>query len=350
VPAVLLDYARAQVAAGHVVHAAVASPVVEAASAAGAVAHVWDATRSPGRATREETRRLAAIIAAVDPDLAHLHSAKAGLAGRLALRGRRPTVFQPHAWSFEAVGGPVRVGATAWERYAVRWTHRLLCVSEAEAAAGAAAGIRGKALVVPNGIDLARHRPGDRAAARSRLGLEEDRPVAVCLGRVAEQKGQDLVLEAMPAVRAACPEARVVMGGDGPCRAEWEGRGVAGVDWVGAVSWPGEWFAAADVVVVPSRWEAMALVPLEAMAAARSVVAFDVAGVAESVPDGAGAVVPAGDVPGLAAALVERLRDRPGTDAEGLVGRDHVERHHDATRAAARVLADYAEVIARGGG
>jgi hypothetical protein len=53
------------------------------------------------------------VVEEVRPDLVHAHSAKAGLAGRLAVRGRIPTVFQPHAWSFEAVGGVTAALASA---------------------------------------------------------------------------------------------------------------------------------------------------------------------------------------------------------------------------------------------
>ncbi|NEA48622.1 glycosyltransferase, partial [Streptomyces sp. SID10815] len=70
----------------------------------------------------------------VRPDLVHAHSAKAGLAGRLAVRGRIPTVFQPHAWSFEAVGGATAALALRWERWGTRWAARTVCVSEAERA------------------------------------------------------------------------------------------------------------------------------------------------------------------------------------------------------------------------
>jgi Glycosyl transferase 4-like domain len=68
-----------------------------AVTAAGARFSPWNARRSPGPRTFLETRSLAHLIASADPELVHLHSSKAGLAGRLALRGRRPTLFQPHS-------------------------------------------------------------------------------------------------------------------------------------------------------------------------------------------------------------------------------------------------------------
>ena len=67
--------------------------------------HEWSATRSPGLATLGEVRSLVRTLRAVQPDVVHLHGSKAGLAGRLAVRGRIPTIFQPHLWSFQADPG-----------------------------------------------------------------------------------------------------------------------------------------------------------------------------------------------------------------------------------------------------
>jgi glycosyltransferase involved in cell wall biosynthesis len=106
-----------------------------------------------------------------------------------------------------------------------------------------------------------------------------------------------------------------------------------------------DWLAAADVVVAPSRWEGMALVPLEAMACARSVVATDVAGMAEAVPVEAGAIVPLGDRSALAAALGARLADSPRADAEGAAGRAHVVSNCDAAQASAAIADIYARLL-----
>ena len=98
-----------------------------------------------------ETRRLRRIVEGVDPDVVHLHSSKAGMAGRLAVRGRRPTIFQPHAWSFDAVRGPVRAASLAWERFAQRWTTELVCVSLSERVAGERHGISAPVTLALNG-------------------------------------------------------------------------------------------------------------------------------------------------------------------------------------------------------
>lgn len=336
------DLAAAQVRAG--LEVLVACPdggrLAADLAAAGVPRAAWAATRSPGPGVPGETRRLAAVIRDAAPDVVHLHSAKAGLAGRLALRGRLPTVFQPHAWSFDAVTGPVRTATLAWERLGARWTTLLICVSEAERAAGEAAGIAvGQSVVVPNGVDLQAFPAAgtrERAAARRRLGLAAG-PLAVCIGRLARQKGQDVLLAAWPGVRARVPAAALVLVGDGPDAAALRRAAGPGVLLAGARTDVTDWLAAADVVVVPSRWEGMALVPLEAMARARSVVVTDVAGAREQVPAGAGEVVPVADAPVLAHAVAARLGGAVDADAEGRTGRAHVAAHHDLAVSTARV-------------
>ncbi|GAB2459167.1 glycosyltransferase [Nocardioides hungaricus] len=332
---VLLGYVRDQVARGWPVTVACpASGWLPAAAAdAGAVVATWRAGRDPGPSVAGEVRRLARVVAAARPDVVHLHSAKAGLAGRLAVHGRVPTIVQPHAWSFLAAGGPVRAAARAWERYAARWTTHLVCVSDAELALGRAAGVRGPASVVPNGVDLERLRPADRAAARAELGLP-DAPTAVCVGRLVEQKGQHDLLDVWPAVRSAVAGATLVLVGDGPDRAGLEARRVEGVVLAGVRDDVPRWLAAADVVVAPSRWEGMALVPLEAMACGRSVVATDVAGMVSGTVAG---TVPAEDPAALTDAVVDRLASPARADAEGAAGRALVEADHDAVRSAAAV-------------
>ncbi len=298
----------------------------------------WKAGRDPGLDVPDEVRRLRSIVDAVAPDVIHLHSSKAGLAGRLAVRGSIPTIFQPHAWSFLAVDGLTRSAAVGWERFAVRWTDLVILVSDAEAHAGADVGVAaGNALVVPNGIDADTFCPGERAAARRDLALEPD-PLVVCVGRLCRQKGQDLLLDCWPEVLRAVPKARLVLVGDGPDREALERRGVPRVHFAGPRQDVVDWYAAADVVAVPSRWEGMALVPLEAMACARPVVSFGVAGMAQSVGEG-GHVAAAGDLASFTAALVSRLTDPGSAELEGRAGRARVVEQFSVARSVDEVTA-----------
>ncbi|WP_055566273.1 glycosyltransferase [Streptomyces atriruber] len=340
---VVVDLAAAQAAAGTDVH--VACPpegfLAGALEALGAGVHVhpWTASRSPGRGLGTEVRDLKRVITAVEPGLVHAHSAKAGLAARLALRGSIPTVFQPHAWSFEAVGGPTAFLARLWERRAARWADRIVCVSEAEWVTGRRAGISGSYAVIPNGVDTDRFAPTGQDVAPVRL--------VVCVGRLCRQKGQDVLLRAWPTVAAQVPDARLVLVGDGPDDARLRERAGPRVAFAGAADDAAPWYRAADVVVLPSRWEGMALAPLEAMACARPVVVTDVDGARESLPPShrPHALVPPEDPGALAHALVALLRDGELRDALGRRGRQHVLDHHDTRRAAAAVDAVYGELL-----
>ena len=313
-------------------------PLLDRLRTAGAEHVVWPARRSPGPRVPAETRALTRIVAASRPDLVHLHSSKAGLAGRLALRGRSPTLFQPHAWSFFAVGGPVRTAALAWERMAARWADAVVCVSEGERAAGERAGIRTDWRVVPNGIDLEAFRPAsdaERWRAREEVGVGAG-PVAVCVGRVCRQKGQDLLVDAWPDVVRRVPDAELVLVGGGPDGDALRGRARV----VGEQDDIRSWLAAADVVVQPSRWEGLAYVVLEAMASGRSVVATDVPGMRDALGE-TGTIVPPEDPGRLAEAVADRLLN----GAPGAAVRERVEALHNVSRATAAMARLYDEVL-----
>ena len=280
-------------------------------------------------------------------ELVHLHSSKAGLAGRLALRGRLPTLFQPHGWSFEAVNGPMRVAATQWERTAARWTDVIACVSEGERRRGEDAGIHAGFRVVSNGVDLtafAAAGPGERTTARSRLGLE-DGPLAVCVGRLCDAKGQDLLVDAWPSVQARVEGARLVLVGDGPEERRLTRKVGGGVELVGARKDVRDWLVAADVVAVPSRWDGLSLVLLEALACGRSVVATDVPGAREAVGEEAGAIVPVEAPDALADALALRLLQPASAANEGAAARIRAERLFDLRLTHERMTALYADVL-----
>jgi glycosyltransferase involved in cell wall biosynthesis len=347
VAVVVADLAEHQRGLGWDVHLACPPSgwLVDRLRRGGVQLHAWSAGRTPGPGVPREARDLAAVVHAVRPDVVHLHSAKAGLAGRLAVHGRVPTIFQPHAWSFHAAAGLLHGTTTRWERLAMRWTDLLVAVSRGELEEGLRLGIQAqRSTVVSNGVDVRRFSPADRLQARERLGLGPE-PLAVVLGRLARQKGQDLALAAWPRVRSLVPGARLAIVGDGPHRADLVTRLSAGTTLHGAVSDPRDWFAAADVVLLPSRWEGMALVPLEAMASGRSVVGFDVAGVAESIGD-AGATVPVGDVDALSDAIVARLADPGLAEREGKRGRERAEQYFDRAETLSRLSAVTADLVA----
>ncbi|MEU5598222.1 glycosyltransferase family 4 protein [Streptomyces sp. NPDC020298] len=349
---VVTDLVREQLGDGaDVVVACPDSTLTAELRALGASVRHWSATRSPGPALAREVRNLARLIDEVRPDLVHAHSAKAGLAGRLAVRGRIPTVFQPHAWSFEAVGGITANLALKWERRGARWADRVVCVSEAERATGVRARIPGRWTVIPNGIDPERFRPAPAHAVRAGLaplaGIDPAAPLAVCVGRLCRQKGQDVLLRAWDTVVRRVPDARLVLVGDGPDRDRLSQEAPASVVFTGAVADASPWYQAADLVVLPSRWEGMALAPLEAMACGRPVVVTDVDGARESLPPSFAAqcLVPPQDPAVLAGAVTELLLDPPLRESLGDRARLHVLSTHDVRHTAKAVADVYRDLL-----
>ncbi|MCX5369820.1 glycosyltransferase [Streptomyces sp. NBC_00015] len=347
---VVTDLTRAQLADG--LHVTVACPAGRLAGelrSLGADVRHWAASRSPGPSLPGEVRRLVRLLAEVRPDLVHAHSAKAGLAGRLAVRGRIPTVFQPHAWSFEAVGGTTAALALKWERFGARWADRLVCVSEAERTTGLRARIGGQVSVIPNGIDPERFHPASVDTVRASLLPELDpaAPLVVCVGRLCRQKGQDVLLTAWTDIARKVPGARLVLVGDGPDGERLRPRAPESVLFAGSVADAVPWYQAADLVVLPSRWEGMALAPLEALACGRPVVVTDVDGARESLPAALAprCLVPAEDPAALAGAVARLLLDPLLRESLGQQGRRHVLTTHDVRRTAGAVAGVYRELL-----
>ncbi|USX56142.1 glycosyltransferase [Lentzea sp. HUAS12] len=340
VAVVVLALARAQRERGWDV--SIACPdtgwLPERAHKAGIPLLPWQATRSPGPRTALELRALRKILRRLNPDVVHLHSSKAGLA-RLVVRNGVPTIFQPHLWSFRVATGVLSRACRFWEAQASRWTSLLLCVSDDELKAGREAEVTARAEVVCNGVDTGRLTPRAKT---------NDTPTAVCVGRLAHQKGQDLLLEAWPHVLGKVPDAELLIVGDGPMAAQLQARHHPHVRWHGHSDAVHTHYAEADVVVLPSRAEGMALVPLEAMACGRPVVAFDVEGVAQSIGD-AGEVVPPGDVKALAQAVALRLADPELAAAEGKRGRQRAETLFDRDRMTDQIVTLTARLVTEEG-
>lgn len=173
-----------------------------------------------------------------------------------------------------------------------------------------------KLVVIPNGVDLARFE-NVQPADLTQLGLPAGRRAILYVGRLDRQKGLDWLLEeVMPRVCNELPEHDLLLVGDGPQRQELQAlTAKLGLhDRVQFALWRADVpriLAASDLLVLPSRWEGMPNVVLEAMAAGKPVVAAQVEGVAELLGDGAAPQsCPSGDANGYAERIVRLAHDR----------------------------------------
>lgn len=198
---------------------------------------------------------------------------------------------------------------------ALRASAAVTAVSQPLADGLRAAGVPAEKLtVIPNGVDTARFRPGDAAAARRQLGLGPG-PLVVCVSRLSFEKGVDVLIESARHLRGTLPEARVVIVGEGAQRPALEAliasAGLAThVRLVGAVPHAdvATWMTAADAIAMPSRREGHPNAAMEALACGRPLVASRVGALGELITEPRGITVAAGDVAALARALHDALR------------------------------------------
>jgi glycosyltransferase involved in cell wall biosynthesis len=301
---------------------------------------------------------LAQAFRQFDPDVIHLHSSWAGLVGRLlagpcGLRKHpRPiVVFQPHAWSFSALGAHASRSARWIERALDPLTDDIVCGSSDEAESGRRAGLTRRMTIIDNAVNTDRFIPLDHRAARKReLGLSCDTPVAVTIGRLAKQKRLDVALRAWRYVVAQRPEAQLIVVGGGPLAAELRALGTPNVHWVGRTDRP-EWFhQMADVTILSSDYETRSLALLEAMSCGSPVVSTDVEGVRDAILDGpwppAGSVVPRNDAAALATQILARLAPGHDTGTERQAARDRVVARFQSVTWEQSIRAHYEQLLA----
>ncbi len=191
------------------------------------------------------------------------------------------------------------------------------------------------------GVDHQTFHPGvDGEPVRAAHGLGA-RPTVVCVSRLVQRKGQDMLIRALPAVRRAVPGAALLIVGDGPHRGALE-RLTDEMDLRDAVVFTGArpwaelppYFAAGDVFAMPTRTrkagfevEGLGIVYLEASATGLPVVAGDSGGAPDAVQDGTtGYVVDGRSADAIAGRVSSLLLDKPVATAMGAAGRRWVER------------------------
>jgi phosphatidylinositol alpha-1,6-mannosyltransferase len=209
------------------------------------------------------------------------------------------------------------------------------------------------------GADVERFHPGlDTSGVRSSLGLG-DRRVIVCVSRLVARKGQDVLIRAMPEIRARVPDAVLVIVGGGPYEPALREM-AGGAD---AVRFTGQvpeaqlplYYALGDVFAMPCRTrlgglevEGWGNVFIEAAACGVPVVVGDSGGAREALIDGeTGILVDGARVEEVADAVASLLSDPARAAAMGLAGRERVLRDHRWPDIAARLAVWLDEAASR---
>jgi glycosyltransferase involved in cell wall biosynthesis len=246
----------------------------------------------------------------------------------------------------------------AIDRYLARRTDRVVGNSRAVADFYRRAGIpAGKLEVIPSGVEAGEPPPIDAAAVRRGLGVAPEAPLMLFAGRLAEQKDVHTLLKAADILQHVEPAAVTLIAGDGPLRERLTDRaraydllGTGRARFLGHRDDVPALLAASDLLVLPSRYEGMPNVVLEAMRSRKPVVATAAPGTTELVIDGqTGRLVPIGDARALAAALRDAIRDPGARRRWGEAGRARVEAEFGAERMVERFAGLY-ERLARGKG
>jgi glycosyltransferase involved in cell wall biosynthesis len=285
---------------------------------------------APVEIARRANRGDAAVVASLraacaGADVVHAHGLRAALLASLALGGRRtPLVVTWHS-AVLAEGARARM-LHLLERRVSRAAAVVLGASSDLVDRARASGARDARLApvaVPGPVReaLPAELPADAEQLRQKTRaefVEEQSPLLLAVGRLERHKGYDTLLDAAHLwLRGPAPHPLLVIAGEGSRRAaltrriETEGLPVL---LTGRRDDIPELLAAADIVVLPSRWEARALIAQEALHAGVPLVATAVGGIPELVGEAA-ELVPYGDPAALAAAVARLLAD-PARRAE----------------------------------
>lgn len=251
------------------------------------------------------------------------------------------------------------------KRFVYKWLYRLLtsqvdgfiAVSEqVRESTIKQLGIAGdKIFTLCNGVDMApfEHLRNGKAPLCEQLNLPADSRLIAVVGRLTEQKGHRYLIEAAPAILAAHPKTHFLFIGQGELRDELQSQIqhlnlLSHFHFLGVRSDIPALLAAIDMFVQPSLWEGLSVALLEAMAAAKPIVATAVSGTTQAMINSqTGLVVPFADSPALTKAIVQLLADPAQAQVMGRTARQHVALNFSAQKQAEEHLALYRRLLSQ---
>ncbi|WP_326648997.1 MULTISPECIES: glycosyltransferase family 4 protein [unclassified Streptomyces] len=280
-------------------------------------------------------------------DVVHAHGLHAAVRATLALSGQRvPLVVTWHTRAHDDDGARGRV-LRLLERRAARASAVVLGTCSELVDRARTRGAR-DARLAPVAVPAPRGRPGGaESKARAELGAVE-RPLLMTVGSLVPHRGYTTLLDAARLWRGLDPVPLVVIAGEGRQRGALQRRIEAErlpVRLMGRRDDIGELLAAADVAVLPSRWEARSLLAQEALRLGVPLVATAVGGVPELVGEAA-ELVPYGDAAALGEAVARLLGDPGRREELAAAGRAQAATWPTEDETIALVLSVYDELVA----
>jgi glycosyltransferase involved in cell wall biosynthesis len=279
-------------------------------------------------------------------DLVHANEAHAVTAAWLArVSSKVPFVIS------RRVGYPLNKGSIAQARY--RSASCILANSQWVADQAVASGApQEKIRVVYEGVQIPEGiTPEQRLVARHRWGIANGVPLLGCVGVLLPDKGQEWLIRALAELRKEFPAARLLLAGNGPMRPDLEALAKSlglqdAVILAGFVKDVGSVYAALDVFLLPSFFEALNNSLLAAMAHAIPSIAFRRGALAEIIEDGkSGLIVSGPEVPEICEAAARFLRDREFARRLGEAGRTRVAETFSADQMIERTIEVYDQLL-----
>lgn len=281
--------------------------------------------------------------------LVHAHGLRAATVAAAANLGRRtPLVVTLHN-AVDESSAVLRKAYALLERFVARSADLVIGASQDLADRAAECGARRVLFreVSAPPLGAASH---SREQVRAALGIPDGSPLLLSVGRLHPQKGYDTLLEAAALLKDHPARPEFVIAGDGPLkdelRREIDSAGLR-VRLLGRRNDVADLLGAADLVLLPSVWEARSLVAQEAMRAGVALVCTTTGGMGELVGDAAYRV-PVGDATALAEAIRELLDDPQRRTALAAAGRERSAGFPTQEDTAAALIEIYADLLARG--
>ena len=297
--------------------------------------------------------RLYKLLRRERPSILHSCLFHANFLGRIVGQLARVPVIITSRRNVE-IGGP-------WRERLKRWTVSLddkivaVCAAARQAEIERAGAPPEKVVTIYNGIEPNDYTVNARQTIRREFDVPPSAKLLGTVGRMHPQKGHVYLLTALRRVRERFPDARLLVVGDGRLRAQLQSQVHEqqledGVTFTGVRSDIPEILSALDLFVLPSLWEGLPNVILEAMAAGLPVVATAVGGAPELVADGqTGLLVPPAQAEALEQAIMQMLENPAQAKNMGQAGHERVLTHFSLAQTVAATTALYDELLTAAG-